>query len=116
MSKKEEFRTFIQDKPELVRAVGEGKTTWQKLYEVYDLYGENSKAWEELRSPKTIAPNISQITNMIKNIDVNSIQKHINTAQKALGVVQELTTKGAVPKMVTKGPLTPRPLNKFFED
>ena len=53
----------------------------------------------------------------MKNINLDEIQKHINTAQKALGVVEDLTTKGttnAVNRI--KGPLSPRPLNKFFED
>ena len=53
---------------------------------------------------------------MFKNIDVDSIQKHINTAQKALGLVQEFASKGASGISNIKGPLTPRPINKFFED
>ena len=51
----------------------------------------------------------------MKKIDMDSVQKHINTAQKALGLVQELTGKsGNVP--TPKGPVNPRPINKFFED
>ena len=53
---------------------------------------------------------------MVKNVDMDSIQKHINTAQKALGFISELTTKNASPTSIAKGPTTPRPLNKFFED
>ena len=52
-----------------------------------------------------------------KNINIDELQKHINTAQKALGVVEDLTTKGASNLgNAFKGPLTSRPLNKFFED
>ena len=47
---------------------------------------------------------------------MDSVQKHINTAQKALGLVQELTTGKAGGASAVKGPLTPRPINKFFED
>ena len=47
---------------------------------------------------------------------MESVQKHINTAQKALGLVQELTGKGAGISEAVKGPVSPRPLNKFFED
>ena len=46
---------------------------------------------------------------------MDSVQKHINTAQKALGLVQELTGKGTVSD-IAKGPVNPRPINKFFED
>ena len=52
----------------------------------------------------------------VKNVDVDSIQKHINTAQKALGFISDLTTKNQTPSVSPKGPLNPRPLNKFFED
>ena len=47
---------------------------------------------------------------------MNSIQEHIKTAQKALNLVSELTTKGTSGIESVKGPVTPRPLNKFFED
>lgn len=47
---------------------------------------------------------------------MDSIQKHINTAQKALGFISDLTTKNQTPSVSPKGPLNPRPLNKFFED
>ena len=48
---------------------------------------------------------------------MNSIQEHIKTAQKALNLVQELTQKGTEGvSNLAKGPITPRPLNKFFED
>ena len=33
---KEEFKSFARLHPELVRSVNEGKTSWQKLYEIYD--------------------------------------------------------------------------------
>lgn len=46
---------------------------------------------------------------------MDSVQKHINTAQKALGLVQELTGKSTTASAI-KGPVTPRPINKFFED
>ena len=60
---------------------------------------------------------MSKITNIMKNINVDELQKHINTAQKALGVVEDLTSKGTnTINNIVKGPLTSRPLNKFFED
>ena len=47
---------------------------------------------------------------------MDSVQKHINTAQKALGLVQELTNKGSSSVGSIKAPVNPRPINKFFED
>ena len=55
---------------------------------------------------------------MVKNVDVDSIKNHINTAQKAIDFVTDLTTKKETPSLgnLNKGPVAPRPLNKFFED
>lgn len=120
MSKKDEFKEFVKTKPELVSFIKDGNMTWQKFYEIYDIYGANEEAWKDYTraNKKTnLASSISSITDMVKNIDVESIQKHINTAQKALGVVQELTAKpSSTATNLAKGPINPRPLNKFFED
>ncbi len=116
MSKKEEFKEFIRNKPELVEYIKNKEMTMQQFYEIYDVYGESEEAWKPYeRSGTSINP--AKITEIMKNINLDEIQKHINTAQKALGVVEDLTTKGTTnPVNVTKGPLASRPLNKFFED
>ena len=112
---KEDFKVFAKSHPELVTHIKTGNMTWQKFYEIYDIYGEDKKAWEPyISNNKT---NINNFTDIFNNIDTDSIQKHINTAQKAIGVVQELASKGTtkIPN-IAKGPLSPRPINKFFED
>lgn len=117
MSKKEEFKLFAAKHPELVRYIKNGEATWQKFYEIYDIYGNDESAWQDYLTKKNIGNdyNLKSITDKIKNIDLNSIQEHINTAQKALGIVQELTGKGS---SVAKSSevVSPRPINKIFED
>lgn len=117
MTKKEDFKSFIANKPELVKYINNGQMTWQKFYEIYDLYGPNDQVWNEYREVKSnssSASGINKINDLIKNVDMQSIKEHINTAQKALDFVQELTSKGS--PSTPKTPATPRPLNKFFED
>ena len=117
MSKKEDFKEFIRKKPELVNYIKNKEMTMQGFYEIYDIYGEDEKAW----SPYLVKENESTVLSpqkfgeIIKNLDLDTIEKHINTAQKALGVVGDLTSKNTVADAI-KGPLTSRPLNKFFED
>ena len=116
MGKKEEFKEFIRNKPELVEYIKNKEMTMQQFYELYDVYGTNEEAWKPYeRGINNINP--TKITDFMKNINLDEIQKHINTAQKALGVVEDLTTKGTANiENAIKGPLSPRPLNKFFED
>lgn len=118
MSKKEEFREFIKGKPELVEYIKNNEMTMQKFYEIYDVYGTDENAWKAYERKETTSNiNIPKLTELVKNINVDELQKHINTAQKALGVVEDLTSKGTnTISNVIKGPLTSRPLNKFFED
>lgn len=120
MSKKEEFKAFAKERPALVQAVRDGKSTWQALYEIYDIYGEDEEAWSKYlkEEPSTNKTSFSDLSNMVKNIDMDAVQKHIQTAQKALNFVAELTSGKGVEDIASsaKGPVTPRPLNKFFED
>ncbi len=119
MSKKEDFKEFMRNKPELVDYIRNKEMTLQGFYELYDVYGAEDKVWEKYERSTPSSPiNPTNITNIMKNINIDEIQKHINTAQKALGVVEDLTTKNtaSAASNAIKGPLSPRPLNKFFED
>jgi len=117
MSKKEEFKSFAKLHPEFINYINSGDMTWQKFYEIYDIYGEDSDVWNDYRKTESVSTGMAGFTEKLKNFDVNSIQEHIKTAQKALNLVQELTSKGADNlASVSKGPSIPRPINKFFED
>ena len=125
MSKKEEFKTFVSSHPDLVSVVSSKKHTWQELFEVFDLYGSDENAWRKyldnsnLNSNNTAsnASSIGELTKLFKNINIESVQKYIDTAQKAIGIVQELSG-GAVGAAAasSSGPEVARPINKIFED
>ena len=112
--KSDEFRNFVRTKPELIKYVQDGTSSWQKFYELYDLYGTDERVWKDYSKDNSF--NVDKIKDMIKNVDMESIKEHINTAQKALDIVQELTGKSAASTATAATLSTPRPLNKFFED
>ena len=95
MSKKEEFKKFVLNKPELIDYVDSGKSTWQKLYEIYDLYGEKSDIWNKYRDLRINDNNIDLkgIINTIKNINLDSLEENISSIQKVVGLVSEFTKK-----------------------
>ena len=113
MSKKDEFREFIKGKPELISYVKNGKGSWQDLYEVYDLYGEDNEVWSKYVVDDKNS-SLEELSKLVKNINMDNIQKHINNAQKVIGVIEELTTKK--PNVVENIPNMVKPINKFFGD
>lgn len=115
MDKKEEFKKFAHLNPKLAKYVKDNNISWQKLYEIYDIYGDNKEVWEPYLKDDNRNNNFD-IKDIMKNIDLDSIQEHIKSAQKALGFIEELTNKGASNIINPKGPTKPRPLNKFFGD
>ena len=123
MDKKEEFKEFIKSKPELVDYVKSKEYTWQDFYEVYDLYGKDESVWEKYREKKSDSESddrknasITELTNLVKNINIDNVQKYINNAQKAINVISELTAKKPSSDVVQAVAKTPRVINKFFGD
>ena len=119
MSNKEEFKLFVKSHPELIRYVKNGEMTWQKFYETYSLYGKDDNIWskyfkKEEKEVKEEKENISvsDLIDMVKKVDLNSVQKNITNISKALGLVQSLITKDEI----NTETYTPRPLYKKFED
>ena len=120
MSKKEEFKSFVATKPELVNYVKSKENTWQDFYEIYDMYGDNPSVWNKYidnqHEPDERAGPINELTSLVKGVNIDNVQKYINNAQKAINVIQELTTKSPVGKGPITPPKTPRPITKFFGD
>ncbi len=126
---KEDFKNFARLHPSLASQVNSNNTTWQKLYELYDIYGENSSVWDNyfknttvpsITNNSTVYENknlkdvtISDFMNTIKNIDLETVQKGINNIQKTIGLLQDMGLGNS--KNVTPS-YEPRPMYKYFED
>ena len=114
MDKKEEFKSFVKKNPILTKYIKDGTMTWQKFYEIYDIYGEDNNAWDTYISPIAQAASVSSIADImgfIKNIDLDNIQNGINSIQRVVGVFQDLANNKPA-----KSEYKPRPTYKHFED
>lgn len=123
---KVEFKEFVKKNPKLIKYVKNDEMTWQKFYEMYELYGEDNEAWKdylnndseeqkELAKGATTALGLSEFVNWMKNINLDSVQEGIGNIQRVLGVFQDFSKKDSTtepPKQEYK----PRPLYKHFED
>lgn len=89
---KEDFKKFVRNNPRLTRYIKNNEMTWQSFYEIYDMYGDSSEAWKPYLEDKKVKNNID-IMNYIKNIDLDAVQESINSIQRVLGVVGDLTNK-----------------------
>ena len=124
--KKEQFKEFVRKNPRLISYVKNNEMTWQKFYEMYDLYGESEDAWKEYITKEEVKQEVneavnsgvsgltlSQVVNWFKNVDLDGLQEGIGNVQRLLGVVQDFTKK---PEESEKNTYKPRPLYKHFED
>ena len=108
---KESFKLFAKKHPELATKVINNNISWQKLYELYEIYGEDNTIWNNYLSSETT--NIKDIINNIKNLDLSSVQKTINNLQKTLSVIQDI---GVGQLNNSSLPYEKKPLYKYFED
>ena len=120
---KEEFKSFVRKNPSLIKYVNNNSMTWQKFYEMYDLYGESNDVWNNYLN--TTSNNIvktntlsssenafRELVNTVKTINLEKVQKGINSLQKTISLVQELgSSNNTTPKEYER-----RPIYKHFED
>ena len=124
--KKEQFKEFVKKNPKLITYVKNNEMTWQKFYEMYDLYGESDDIWKDYINKEEIKEEVkkavksgvtgltlSEVVNWFKNVDLDGLQEGIGNFQRVLGVMQDLTTKKDTEEKPT---YKPRPLYKHFED
>lgn len=116
MDKLDEFKAFIKDKEFLIDKVNNKEITWQGLYEIYDLYGENASIFhnentneinkEEAKTQQ--ANGDGKVNNLLKafeGLDVNKINENLEGVRKILAVLGEFTKKEDVkPKRTYERP------------
>ena len=112
MDTKEKFKDFVRKHPELINHVKNNKMTWQKFYEVYDMYGEDGDAWKDFLVTKaeTTAATFD-LMGFLKSLDLDGIQEGINSIQRVLGLLQDMS-----PSANDTNVRRPRPIYRHFDD
>lgn len=122
------FKSFVRKNPNLIAYVRDGSMSWQKFYELYDLYGEDNSIWDSYINKKidnTITSRTSDnssksnfslgnILDMAKNIDANRLSDGISSLQKAIGLFGDIISKDSASS--TTSSYTPRPIYRKFDD
>lgn len=110
---KEEFKVFVRSHNELTKFVDNGSMTWQKFYEMFDLYGSDSNVWNNYINGVSTGTKTSfkDVLDYVKGIDLDSVQKGVDNLSKTISMIQDMGfVKGS------KKSYEPKPLYKHFED
>lgn len=124
---KESFKVFARNNPSLIKYINNNTMTWQKFFDMYELYGENSSAWDEFLKPNnstfdmadrassndlnTTEGAFREIISAVKGIDLNKVQRGIENIQKTISLVQDLGSKSTTGSNYER-----RPIYRRFED
>ncbi len=116
MDKKEQFKTFVKKNPSLINFVNNNEMTWQKFYEMFDMYGESNEVWDKyikVVAATTAATTfgLTDVLGFLKNMNLDSVQEGLNSVQRVIGVFGEMGKKEE-----KKEEYKPRPIYKQFED
>ncbi|AVQ98935.1 hypothetical protein OBCHQ24_07930 [Oceanobacillus iheyensis] len=101
-----EFKTFINKHPALIKKIRKSGRSWQEYYEQWALLGEDDPLWDEYKEAETewekeeqdegegsFEKNKELFSNLIKmteNMDLNKVQKQIDSFNNTISVIQEL--------------------------
>ncbi len=85
------FKSFIKTIPTIKEDVVNGRYTWQQLYEIYNLYGENDKIWEPYKHKSSLE--LNSLMNLFKNVDLNAVSQGFDGILKILDIVSQFSSK-----------------------
>ena len=109
MDKKEEFKLFVRKYPAFATYVENKSTTWQDLYELWDMYGDDDKVFSKYKT--YTANDLSNVITSIRNINMDNVKKNLNTIEKGIKLLQDFVKKDDVTPSYE-----PRPIFRKFED
>ena len=113
---KADFKQFVKNNPNFINYVNNNEMSWQKFYEMYDLYGENNDIWQKYlsnnNSNTSLVNNFKGIFDLFKGIDLKTVQKTLNGLDKAIGTFKEFSNNDNN----YNNNYEQRPTERYYED
>lgn len=100
---KENFIKFVKANPSLVDYVKNNNSSWQDLYEIYSLYGEDESVWNRYLSDRDSS--VNELVSLIKSVNLESVRKVVDGLQKTISLVQEIGSKEENTKTYERSPV-----------
>ena len=111
MNNIDNFKIFVKANPTFASYIKDGTMSWQKFYELYDMYGEDSTIWDEYKKTNK-KTTLNDVINLAKNIDIDKLQDGVNSLSKAVGLFSDLFTN----KNQNNNEYKPRAIYRRFDD
>ena len=83
MDNLKEFKAFLKTIPSIKEDVLNHRYTWQEIYEIYTMYGEDKEHPIENMN----------VLEIIKNVDLEALSSSLQSIEKVLGIVSNLLDK-----------------------
>lgn len=96
MDNLKEFKAFLKTIPSIKEDVLNHRYTWQEIYEIYTMYGENDNFFKPYKEHPTEYMNVLEI---IKNIDLDALSSSLQSMEKVLEIVSNLLDKNKENKL-----------------
>lgn len=90
MDNLKEFKAFLKTIPSIKEDVLNHRYTWQEIYEIYTMYGEDDHFFKPYKEHPIENMNVLEI---IKNVDLEALSSSLQSIEKVLGIVSNLLDK-----------------------
>lgn len=120
---KDGFKVFVKNNPNLINYVKNNEMTWQKFYEMYDLYGEDNEIWQnylnnsltsERGSSNNLMDNFKSIFDLFRGVDLKTVQKTLTGLDKAIGTFRDFSSNSDNNNNINS--YESRPSDRYYED
>ncbi|MCM3408956.1 YlbD family protein [Metabacillus litoralis] len=96
----QQFKEFVKKHPKLVQEVRKGNKEWQEVFEDWYLLGENDIVWKQYKGDQTEDSSeketksksdfMTQIFSAVKQMDMDTVNHHINNMSSTISTIQGL--------------------------